>query len=143
MPKKRKKKRPRMSEQKVSVGDKVNFKGGVAFAIQPSSQSQKSTKTQWKTFRWPRSCGLTIWKKALRSLKFQWPSLKWRRTPESPLRQFPVQNPLADQPRDDFPHLVKSVGFPQFVTASAFADIPLKMLRRNVVIHSVIPALEH
>jgi len=28
MPKKRKKKRPRMSEQKVSVGDKVNFKGG-------------------------------------------------------------------------------------------------------------------
>ena len=28
MPKKPKKKRPRMSEQKVSVGDKVNFKGG-------------------------------------------------------------------------------------------------------------------
>ena len=61
----------------------------------------------------------------------------------SPLRQFLVPNPFADQPRDDFPHLIESVGFPEIVAASVFADVPLKMLRRNVVIHSVIPALEH
>lgn len=38
---------------------------------------------------------------------------------QSPFRQFSVQNPLADQPRHDFPHLIKSVSLPAAFAASA------------------------